>query len=143
MSRTYAGNNLYSPPLVISASGTTVAAQFDARVFDEAVYQITVESVTGAPTSWSLIPVFRQIMPRTLAAAEGALNAMDNGQLLPDGDWPVFSSAQVTNGILPLLFPVTRRIRGGFIHRLALVAVLTGGTAPTLVVSVNGPNLRG
>lgn len=144
-------NRTFNQFVLNGAAGTVDwLPEVDARWADEIVYQVMVEQITGAPTSWSLKPYFQQLIGESQGQQEWALqfgqtptvatlDAVDNAALLPDGDWPMF-----TEGLaIPLLTPVLRRIRGGFEHRLCFDWALAAGTAPTILLTVAGPIIRG
>lgn len=126
---------------------TTAEIRADAAV--DTIYRITIEDVTGAPTSARLFVRF-QIGQRTsggiipgLAGAEPdpqtdnrplwtTINANSHPDMLPDGDWPTRAWRSEDGGP----YTITRRIRGGGSHRLWINPSLVGGTDPGIILTI-------
>lgn len=153
MGRIIVPNKTFNQFVLSGGSGTIDwLPEVDAKWADEVVWQVMVESLTGAPTGWTVKPFFQQIIGTSQGQEEwslqfaqdptaATLNAQDHSGLLPDGDWPLFNEGNLTD--VPLLIPQARRVRGGFMHRLCVSWTLTAGTAPTIKLTIDGPTLRG
>lgn len=152
MSRIYVPNKTFNAFTIDSTQTIDYLPEIDARWADEVAFQVMVEDVNGSPTAWQVKPYFQEMIGTSQAQEEWSLqfsqsptvrtlNAQDDVDLLPDGDWPLFTEGNLTD--LPLLTPVTRRVRGGIEVRLCIDVTLTGGTSPDLLLTINGPTIRG
>ncbi|NDK91021.1 hypothetical protein GYA93_15725 [Gordonia desulfuricans] len=126
------------------ATSTFYLPPIRAEAAEDVVYEFSIETLEGAPASASL-GVFFEAAIRTTGGAVGdqsdftdanpmwrQLNAMDDGALLLDGDWPTRMANQATT--FPR-GPIVRRIKGGVTHRLRVTPSYSGGTSPAFVMS--------
>jgi hypothetical protein len=119
------------------------------RAIQDALVVVTVESVSGSPTTVTISPMFQYWhsiiggnQEEVIDGGSGisptiswfTVAAVSNPSLLPDGDWPVaqdVSAAETAN--TPVSF--ARRIDGGFPWRLNVAWAFTGGTSPAMILS--------
>lgn len=132
-----------------SASGTFDQNQEMPRGLRSSVTSIVAEVVTGAPTSVILTPKFHFWHSMVGGNQEEAntggsgispdktwfpITAANNPSMLPDGDWP--ASFDVTAATLIAPLATFRSLKGGFPWKLVCGVAITGGTAPTVKLSV-------
>lgn len=119
------------------------------REMADALVVVTAEALSGGPATATVSPTF-QVWHSILggnqeevySGAAGVdptnswydIAAASNPSMLPDGDWP--AALDVSGATLTTPVGVFRTIRGGFPWRVKLNWALTGGTSPTIKLSV-------
>ncbi len=118
------------------------------RNLRDALVVVTVEALTGAPSTATVSPRFQVWhshvgghQDEVILGGSGAspvdtwfdIAAVTNPSLLPDGDWPV--GLDVSGAVLATPVATFRRIDGGFPWRLRIAWALTGGSSPAMSLS--------
>jgi hypothetical protein len=128
----------------------------------ETTYNIIIETLLGSPTDATFEAKFQTVSNMTQGGvsaayftdARPAFFDVTDMTLLPDGNWPAklfdksvdttFASlatqVAATNTEIKSTGgkPFTKRIRGGFDHRLAIRSVTTAGSSPRFRLSIYG-----
>lgn len=140
-------------PQLIYQSTSSLTSPFvtseQARDVDYAIAVITIESISGAPSTATISPKF-QLWHSIVGGNQEEVNSGGSGMdpanswmtlaassnpfLLPDGDWP--TSLDISTATLTAPVQVARTIRGGAPWRLSVPFVFTGGTSPSARMSV-------
>lgn len=126
------------PRLDQAMNGTFYTPEIRADAAEETLYTLTIEGLEGAPASASY-RVWFEMAHRNTRGVYGkgfgednfvdkgykwvTMNAVDHAGLLPDGDWPT----RVANQASTFPLTLTRRIKGGFSHRLRITCTTGGG----------------
>lgn len=115
----------------------------------DSVTVITVESISGAPSAVTITPKFH-FWHSMVGGNQEELNSGGSGaspdktwypityasnpSMLPDGDWPTALDVSTATPTTPV--GVFRSLKGGFPWKLSVAVAFTGGTAPSLKLSV-------
>lgn len=118
------------------------------RNIDSALVVVTVESISGSPSTATLSPKFQVWhshvggnQEEVILGGSGTspydswfdVGVTDNPNLLPDGDWPAAKDVKAATLTVPI--SMYKTIRGGFPWRLTLSWAFTGGTSPSMKIS--------
>lgn len=118
------------------------------RNLDSALVIVTVEEISGSPSTATISPKFQVwhshvggnqeevILGGTGTSPEDSwfdITVTGNPYVLPDGDWP--ATVNVAPATLTVPVSVFRTLRGGFPWRLRLSWAFTGGTTPSMRIS--------
>lgn len=118
------------------------------RNLDSALVIVTVESISGSPSTATITPKFQVWHSHVGGNQEevvlgGAgtspvdswfdITNANNPYLLPDGDWA--AATNVAAAVLATPISVFKSLRGGFPWRLSLAWAFTGGTSPSMKIS--------
>lgn len=132
-----------------SGAGTFDQNQEMPRNLIDSLTVITVESISGAPTTATISPKFwlwhsmvggNQEEANTGGAGLSPdkswlrIVTAQNPSLLPDGDWPTALDVSAASLTAPVM--VARSLKGGFPWKLSVDVAFTGGAAPSLRLSV-------
>jgi hypothetical protein len=118
------------------------------RNLDSALVIVTVESISGSPSTATITPKFQVWHSHVGGNQEEVIlggagtSPLDswfdiavaaNPYMLPDGDWA--SATDVKAAVLATPISVFKTLRGGFPWRLSLAWAFTGGTSPSMKIS--------
>lgn len=118
------------------------------RNLQDALVIVTVESISGSPTTATITPSFEvwhshvgTNQEAVVLGGSGAspvdswftINSTSNPSMLPDGSWPV--GLDVSAAVLATPISTFRRIDGGFPWRLRIAWAFTGGSTPSMKIS--------
>ncbi len=118
------------------------------RNIEDALVMVTVESVTGSPTTATITPSFEVWhshvggnQEEVILGGSGTspldswftIQSAQNPSMLPDGAWP--TALDVSTAVVATPISTFRRIGGGFPWRLKIAWNLAGGSTPTLTIS--------
>lgn len=139
-------------PLLNAFSTASMTAPFLTaempREMLDATVVVTVESISGAPTTATISPklqlwhsVVGGNQEEVFSGASGTdptnswfdIKAANNPSMVPDGDFPTTFDVAAATIAMPL--STFRTVRGGFPWRLSLSWAFTGGTTPSMKIS--------
>lgn len=139
-------------PLLNSFSTSSMTAPFLTaempREILDATVVVTVESISGTPTTATISPklqlwhsVIGGNQEEVYSGASGTdptnswfdIKYANNPSMLPDGDFP--TALDVSAATLAVPVSTFRTVRGGFPWRLSLSWAFTGGTTPSMKIS--------
>lgn len=118
------------------------------RNLDSALVIVTVESVSGSPSTATITPKFQVwhshvggnqeeiILGGTGTSPVDSwfdIGVTANPYLMPDGDWA--ATTDVKAAVVATPISVFKTIRGGFPWRLSIAWAFTGGTSPSMKIS--------
>jgi hypothetical protein len=139
-------------PILSSYASSSMTSPFISpempRNLDSAVVIVSVESISGSPSTATITPKF-QIwhshvggnQEEVILGGAGTspldswfdITVAANPYLLPDGDWA--ATTNVAAAVLATPISVFKTIRGGFPWRLNLAWAFTGGSSPSMKIS--------
>lgn len=111
-----------------------ITGRIQGRLAREIRFWVYIESITGAPTNWSVVPLLQVYLPmtggqyysRSPGGVWATVTADNTPSMFSSRDFPVLTQTETLATIA-----VTPRM----ICRLALNVNLAGGTAPKVLVS--------
>lgn len=133
---TFVGAASIYGPTYNALSDVYPCARFDWTFADEVKWVVSVESVVGTPTAWTLDVVFEYAVPNTTSGRNEYPRwfALDEATLSADVPAGPFSQFSDTS---PLPQAQARTIRNfGANMRIRLIPSFTGGTNPGLRITV-------
>lgn len=139
-------------PILSSYSSSSMTSPYISpempRNLDSALVIVTVESISGSPSTATITPKFQVWhshvggnQEEVILGGAGTspldswfdIGVTANPYLMPDGDWA--ATTDVKAAVLATPISVFKTLRGGFPWRLSLAWAFTGGSSPSMKIS--------